>query len=108
MTCTRRQRRGEQWRQRGEKAEAIGGTSHLARHGHGAAVSGVPTGGLGRGSGRLRTEAVGMRTRQRPSQPIRAQRPATEWLTGGSHSSALFHFKKFSKIYFCTREIDTK
>jgi hypothetical protein len=44
----------------------------------------------------------------RPGQPIGARHRATLWLTGGSHSSALFHFQKFSKIAFHTRKIDTR
>jgi hypothetical protein len=40
------------------------------------------------------------RTRHRPGQPIRARRPMTEWLTGGSHSSALFPFSKILENSF--------
>jgi hypothetical protein len=49
---------GGQRKSGGASAETTmvhGGMAHMARHGQAAVARGVPTGGLGRGSGRLRT-----------------------------------------------------
>jgi hypothetical protein len=60
---------------------------------------------------RCRGKALCPRTRGdrqcRPRRPIWERHRVTQLLSGGSPSSALFHFQKFLRIYFCTRKIDT-
>jgi hypothetical protein len=61
----------------------------------GATLGQARSGGVENGGGfgqDCRNSVIPARAWHHPGQPIRAQRPATEWLTGGSHSSVNFPY----------------